>query len=364
MHLIFCFLILLTACSEKELPKQIAPLVTTIVVESKDTPISFHYVAQTQSSQLVNIQARVNGFLDKRVYTEGEMVKEGQVLFLMDMKPFQVQVDSAEAGLRRQIASMENSRLNLERAKPLAAQNALSQKDLDDATATYEAAAATVEQFRAELETAKLNLSYCTITSPLDGVASAALQQEGSYLSINNSALTTVSALDPIWVNFSISENDMLTFRSEEKKGILILPKDHQYQVKVILGDGTIFPHIGHITFAEPYFNQNTGTFLIRASVDNPDKGLRPNQFVRVDVDGASRPHAILIPQKAVQQSAKGPFVWVINKDGKADFRPVTLGDWNGLDWFITEGLFPGEEVVTDGGLQVRPGEAVRKKDG
>lgn len=362
MHLILCFLILICACSEKEVPKSMPPLVTTMVVEAKDTPISFHYVAQTQSSQLVNIQARVNGFLDKRVYTEGEMVKEGQVLFLMDMKPYQVQVDAAEAGLKRQIASMENARLNLERAKPLAEQNALSKKDLDDATGTYEAAAATVEQFRAQLETAKLNLSYCTITSPLDGVASAALQQEGSYISLSNSALTTVAALDPIWVNFSVSENDMLNFRSEEKKGMLVLPKDHQYQVKVLLGDGSIFPYVGQITFAEPYFNQNTGTFLIRASVDNPDKVLRPNQFVRVDVDGAARPHAIHIPQKAVQQSAKGPFVWVINKEGKADFRPVTLGDWNGSDWFISEGLFPGDEVVVEGGLQVRPGEAVRKK--
>ncbi len=361
MHLVF-ILLFLCGCAEKEAPKSMPPLVTTMVVEAKDTPISFHYVAQTQSSQLVNIQARVNGFLDKRVYTEGEMVKEGQVLFLLDMKPYQVQVDAAEAGLKRQIASMENARLNLERAKPLAAQNALSQKDLDDATGTYEAAAATVEQFRAQLETAKLNLSYCTITSPLDGVASAALQQEGSYISLNNSMLTTVAALDPIWVNFSVSENDMLTFRSEEKKGILVLPKDQQYQVKVVFGDGSVFPHVGHITFTEPYFNQNTGTFLIRASVDNPDKILRPNQFVRVDVDGASRPHAILIPQKAIQQSAKGPFVWVINKEGKADFRPVTLGDWNETNWFINEGLFPGEEVVVEGGLQVRPGELVRKK--
>jgi membrane fusion protein (multidrug efflux system) len=362
MHVLWILILCLVGCKEKVEVKTQAPLVSSMIVQAQDVPVNFHYVAQTQSSQLVNIQARVSGFLDKRVYTEGELVKEGQVLFLMDKKPFQVQVDAAEAALKRQNAALENSRLNLDRAKPLAEQNALSKKDLDDATSAFETAAANVEQFKAQLQSAILNLSYCTITSPLDGVASSALQQEGSYVSVTNSQLTTVAALDPIWVNFSLSENDLLSYRNQQAKGSLILPHDNQYQVKVILGDGSIFPHVGKITFAEPYFNPSTGTFLIRASVDNPEGHLRPNQFVRVDVEGAVRPKAILIPQTAVQQSAKGPFVWVINKEGKADFRPVTLGDWHEKDWFISEGLHSGEEVITGGSLQVRPGEPVRKK--
>lgn len=353
----------LIGCSKKDSGfKRPPPEVTTIIVEARDVPVSFNYVAQTQSSHQVNIQARVSGFLDKQVYKEGEMVKEGQVLFLLDKKPFQALVESAEAGLAIEKASLENARLDLERVKPLVKLNALSQKDLDDATGRFDASAAAVKKFEADLQTAKLNLSYTTITSPLDGVTSSALLQEGSYVDVTNSKLTTVSALSPIWVNFSLSENEVLRFRKEVEKGLLIPTKDKEYQVKVILGDGSIYPHVGKITFAEPYFNPQTGTFLIRASVDNPEGQLRPNQFVRAEVIGAVRPHAILVPQKAVQQSSKGPSVWVIDKEGKADFRPVTLGDWHGDDWFITEGLWPGEEVVVEGGLSVRPGEPVTRK--
>ena len=183
--------------------------VTTLTVTPRGVPVSFEFVAQTQSSHQVSIQARVSGFLDKRVYTEGSMVNAGQILFFMDKKPFQAQVDGAAAALARQKASMETARLNLERTKPLTAQNALSRKDLDDATGTYESSAAAVEQAKSQLETAQLNLSYCTITSPVTGITGAALQQDGTYINQQNSQLTTVAVLSPIWVNFSLSENEM-----------------------------------------------------------------------------------------------------------------------------------------------------------
>lgn len=337
--------------------------VSTIFVEAKDVPVSFEYVAQTQSSHLVNIQARVSGFLDKRVYTEGELVKAGQVLFVMDKKPFEVQVEAQQAALDRQKAALETARLNLERVKPLSALNALSQKDLDDAIGSYQTNSASVEQAKANLESALLNLSYCTITSPLDGITSAALQQDGTYLSINNSLLTTVSALSPIWVNFSLSENEIQNFRDQVEKGLLIVPADDKFVVKVIQVNGKVFPYTGEITFAEPYFNPTTGTFMIRANVDNPDAILRPNQYVRVKVEGGIRPNAILVPQRAVQQSAKGQYVWVVNKEGKADFRPVTVGDWQGDNWFITDGLNTGDQVVVDGGLKLQPGVPVTVKN-
>lgn len=336
--------------------------VTAVTVEAKDVPVGFEFVAQTQSSHLVNIQSRVNGFLDKRVYTEGEMVKAGQVLFIMDKKPFQTQVDAAKAALARQKAAAETARLNLERVKPLAMLNALSQKDLDDAIGTFETSSASVEQAKAQLETDLLNLSYCTITSPIDGITSAALQQDGTYLNLTDSQLTTVSALSPIWVNFSLSETQMQNLRDQISKGELVPPKNDEFVVKVIQVNGAIFPHSGKITFSEPYYNPQTGTFLIRASVDNPKAVLRPNQYVRAKVEGAMRPNSILVPQRAVKQSAKGNYVWVVGPEEKADFRPVIVGDWHEQDWFITDGLKSGERVIVDANPALQPGMKVKAK--
>ncbi len=336
-----------------------APQVSVITISPKDVPVASEYVAQTQSSHLVNIQARVSGFLDKRLYTEGALVKEGQVLFQMDPKPFQVQLDQAKAALLKQEAVLETARLNLERIKPLARQNALSQKDLDDATGQYQSAAAALEQAKAQVESAKLNLSYTTITSPVTGVSSSALQTDGTYISPQNSLLTTVAVLSPIWVNFSLSENEMQRYRNAISRGLLRVPKDENYEVEVILSDGSLFPHTGRITFAEPSYNSQTGTFLLRASVNNPDGILRPNQFVRVRVKGAVVTKSVLVPQRAMQQGSKGHFVWVVDNEGKAEQRPVKVGEWHGGDWFVFEGLRAGEQVVVDGALALHPGMPV-----
>jgi len=335
--------------------------VTVLTVEARDVPVSAEYVAQTQSSRLVNIQARVSGFLDRRVYTEGAMVKEGDTLFLMDQKPFKAQLDQTQAAMARQVAAMETAKANLARVKPLAEMDALSQKDLDDAKGQYESYAAAVDQAKAQVETAKLNLSYTVITSPVTGITSFAQQTEGTYISTQNSLLTTVAVLSPMWVNFSLSENEMQAFREQEKKGLLRTPKDRNYLVEIILVDGSLYPNTGRITFADSSFNAQTGTFLVRASVDNPRGVLMPNQYVRVRVKGAIRPNAILVPQRAIQQSSKGHIVWVV-KEGKAEARPVTVGNWDGNEWFVFEGLRAGEQVVVDGGLLLSPGMPVTVK--
>ena len=322
-----CTALFLSGCKKEQAvaPAQ-PPVVSVVEVIPKDVPVTFEYVAQTQSSHLVNIHARVSGFLDKRVYTEGAIVKEGQVLFLLDAKPFQSQLNQAKAALSMQKATLETARSNLDRTKPLAEQNALSQKDLDDAKGQFESAAASVEQSSAQVETAQQNLSYTTITSPVTGVTSAAQQTDGTYISTENSLLTTVAVLSPMWVNFSLSENEMHKYRNQADKGLLRRPKDGSYIVEVILVDGSIFPHTGRITFAEPSFNSQTGTFLIRASVDNPKGVLHPNQYVRARLKGAIRPNAILLPQAAMQQGPKGHFVWVVGSDGQVDQRPVVVG--------------------------------------
>lgn len=354
---------LFSACGRKKEPALPAPpVVSVMTIVRRDVPVSFEYVAQTESSHLVNIQARVNGFLDRRMYTEGSVVKEGQVLFQMDQKPFRVQLDQARAVLAKQEAALETARLNLARTRPLVEQHALSQKDLDDATGRYDSAAASVEQAKAQVESASLNLSYTTITSPVTGASSDALQTDGTYISPQNSLLTTVAVLSPMWVNFSVSENEIQSYRDQLESGRLRAPATGSYTVEVILVDGSVYPYTGRITFAQPSYDPKTGTFLIRASVQNPAGVLRPNQYVRVRLKGAVRPKAVTVPQRAVQQGGKGHFVWVVGGDNKVEQRPVVVGRWHGNDWFITEGLESGERVVVDGGLMLRSGETVVAK--
>jgi membrane fusion protein (multidrug efflux system) len=353
---------LFAACSREapKAPPPPPPKVSVLTIEPKDVPIVPVYVAQTQSSQAVNIQARVSGFLDKRVYVEGSVVKAGQTLFQMDKRPFQAQVDAAAAAVQRQQAAMDVAKSNLARTKPLAEQNALSQKDLDDATGQYQQTAAAVEQAKAQLEEAKLNLSYTTIQSPVDGVSSYAVVADGTYLSPTNSLLTTVSVLTPMWVNFSISENDFERIRNQVRAGTLRFPDGGLFIVEIEMVDGSIFPSTGKITFANPSYNATTGTFLLRASVSNPNGLLRPNQYVRARLVGASHPNAIVVPQRAVQQGAKGHFCWVINKQDEAEVRPITVGDWKGENWLVPEGLQPGDRVVVDGSQRLTAGAKVQ----
>jgi membrane fusion protein (multidrug efflux system) len=165
-----------------------------------------------------------------------------------------------------------------------------------------------------------------------------------------------------MYVNFSLSENEFQSFRDQVEKGQLQRAPDNSYLVEIVLVDGQVFPHTGRVTFTDPAYSAQTGTFLIRATVDNPKGLLKPNQYVRVRVKGATRPNAILVPQRAVLQGAKGHFVWVADKDNKAENRPVTVGDWSGDDWVVLDGLRAGDRVVVDGGLKLSPGAALAPK--
>jgi len=352
--------VLLAACGKKEAPPAPPVEVTVLKVEPRDTPITYEFIATTQSPQEVNIVARVNGFLDKQLYTEGEIVREGKVLFQMDQKPFIASLNEAQAAYDKAKASHDTAAANLGRVKPLAAQNALSQKDLDDAIGSEQSSAAALAQAKANVDTAKLNLSYTTIAAPLTGVSSAAQQKVGAYLSPSNNQLTTVSSLNPMWVNFSISENELSAYRDQVDKGLILPPKDSNFDIEITLVDGTTFPQTGRITYKDPSFNSQTGTFLLRATFPNSKGVLRPNQFVRARLRGAMRPNAVLVPQSAVQQGSKGHFVWVIDKEGKAENRPVTPGDWYGDQWFINAGLAAGDQVVVGNALRLNAGAAVK----
>ncbi|HEY2627698.1 MAG TPA: efflux RND transporter periplasmic adaptor subunit, partial [Usitatibacter sp.] len=342
---------LLAACGKSEEQPAARPPVeiTAITVAPRDTPVSYEFVGQTLSSHQVQIRARVAGFLDRRVYTEGAAVKAGEVMFQQDAKPFQVQLDAANGALAEQQARLQTANDNLAQVKPLAALNALSQKELDDATGQQKAAAAAVQVAMANLENAKLNLSYTTITTPVSGLSSYARVQDGGYVNSENSLLTYVEQVDPIWVDFTVSENEMLTLRTEREKGRVRVPATNEFVVEVILADGGTFQQKGKITFANASYNPQTGTFLLRAALPNPDHALSPGQFVRVRVSGTVRLNAILVPQAAVLQGAKGHFVIVVDKESKAQVRGVEVGPWYADDWFITGGLQPGDVVATDG---------------
>jgi membrane fusion protein (multidrug efflux system) len=172
--------------------------------------------------------------------------------------------------------------------------------------------------------------------------------------------LTYVAALDPMRINFSISENQVLRIRDEVKAGRLVVPPDDSFDVEVVEGDGTVYPKMGELTFSDLAFSRETGTFLVRAEVPNPEGDLRPGQFVRARLLGAVRPKAILVPKRAVLQGAQGSFVWIVGADGKAEQRPLELGDWHGDDWFVNEGLQGGDMVVVDGGIKIQPGAKLK----
>jgi membrane fusion protein, multidrug efflux system len=350
-------------CSKEAPPPQRpVPEVTVITIEPKDIPYVTNFVAQTESSRQVNIVARVSGYLDKIAYQEGEVVKEGQLLFQLDPKPFQAQLDAARGELQSQQARFTTAQANLGRVKPLAQQNALSQSDLDKAQGEFDSAKAAVYSAQAKVTEAELNLGYATIRSPVTGLASRSLQRQGAFInSMAESAnLTYVAAVDPVWVTFSVSQNLAAKWREAFAKKLVIEPKNRDYTVEVVLPDGTRYPYTGKINFADPSFSQDTGSFMVRAVLPNPKKELRPGMFVTAYVSGATRVGAIVVPQLAVQQGSNGHLVYVVNQAGAAEVRPVIVGDYYGEKDIVVTGLHAGDRVVVDGVLRVVPGQPVK----
>jgi membrane fusion protein (multidrug efflux system) len=341
--------------------------VGTVKVEPKTVPVTLEYVGQTQSSHIVEIRARVEGYIDKIAYKEGSLVNKGDVLFQLDPRPFQAKLEQARGDLGAAKANLYRAEREFGRVEPLYKQNAVSQRDRDNAEAALLAARSSVQSFTGKLHDAEVNLSYTTITSPVTGLSDFATQREGALVSPGpSSLLTTISVPDPMWVYFSVSENDLLKYTDQIKKGLLSFPPTQDFDVQIILADGSIYPEKGHVTFLAPLFSKETGTFLVRAVLANPPTPvnrigtLRPGQFVQVQLIGAARPDAIVVPQQAVVQTAKGHSVFVV-KDGKAELRNVEVGEWQGADgWFINSGLKKGEEVVVNGTNKLRDGVPVK----
>jgi len=353
----------LIGCEKKQEVKAPPPPaeVNVITVTTKTIPVQATFVAQVESAHQVEIVTRVNGFLEKILYHEGDVVKQGQLMFQLDQKPFIAQVEAAKGALANNKAQLWTAKANLKRVEPLAKLDAASKSDLDNAIGSVQSAEASVHQAQARLEQAELDLSYTIIKSPVTGVSGESKAREGAYLSVGPGGdLSYVAQLDPVWVTFSVSQNQLSQSRKEVAAGQLIQPKDQNYTVQVELSDGSTYPHIGKVSFVDPTFNRETGTFLIKAELANPNGQLLPGMFVTAILGGAERPNALTVPQRAVQQTSNGHVVFVVSGEGKAEIRPVVVGAWVGDDWVVEQGLNKDEQVITDGFMRLAPGMPVK----
>lgn len=353
----------LHGCEQETAPPSRAPVEVAVQqVQAQTIEVVTSRVAQTESSRQVEVVARVSGFLERIAYHEGGLVREGEILFEMDKKPFEAELEIAQGQLRASLARLATAKANFDRTEPLAAADALSQSDLDRAVGELKAAEAAVFSARANIKRAELDLSYATIHSPVNGMAGAAQQREGSFLNAQGPSanLAYVARIDPIWVNFSVSQNEATRREEEQRSGRYIAPPGDRYQVEIVLGDGRVFPHTGELDFADPSYDLRTGTFTVRAAVPNPDLELRPGMFVTALLKGATRPDAVVVPQRAVQKSSDGHVVWLVNAEQVAEPRPVVAGNWIGDDWLIEQGLQGGETLIVDGFQRLAPGVPVK----
>ncbi len=342
--------------------------VTVQTVEPQTFPVRFEYVGQTQGSKDVEVRARVTGIIEKRLYQEGSFVKAGQTLFIIDARQYQAQVNAANADLARAQAQKAQADRELARLKPLAERKAIGQKEADDAASNADFAAAAVKSAQAKLAELNLNLGYTKVIAPISGLSSRAQKSEGSLATANDTLLTTISQIDPIWIVFNVSENEQLRLNRAMADGQLELPKDNAYDVTVQLSDGSAFPRRGHINFADTRVNPTTGTYEMRAEIPNGDGALKPGQFVRVILQGAKRVNVLAVPQVAVLDGPQGKFVYVAgkDKDGKdvAAPRPVVVGDWVGAngsnEWVIESGLKAGDPVIVNGVAKLMGGGPIK----
>jgi membrane fusion protein (multidrug efflux system) len=335
-------------------------LVAVKEVKPETVRVEFEYPAQTAGSREAEVRSRVAGILLKRNFEEGASVREGQSLFTIDAAPFEAAAASAEADAAAAEARYANAVRTAKRLKPLFEAKAVSQKDYDDAVSAEEVANADLKAARGRLATARLNVGYTRVESPISGLTSRSLKSEGTLIAGPADLLTTVSQIDPIYVNFGLSESEQGSLRREAASGKLVLPKDGRFEVALKFEDGRIYSRPGRLVFTDVRVNSQTGTSDARAEVPNPAGEVRPGQFVRVILKGAQRPDAIAVPQRAVMEGPQGKLVYVVGKDSKAEPRPVKLGEWTGTDWTVLSGLNAGDKVIVDGLVKVFPGATVQ----
>jgi multidrug efflux system membrane fusion protein len=344
------------ACSRSKVqaaPAMPAPLVTVAKATAQDVPRYLDEIGRNAAFESVTVTPQVGGRIVERHFQDGENLKRGQLLFVVDPRPYKAQVDAAQATLAQAKAALDLAKIQFARDQEVIGERAISKQDYDTKKNAVDVDQAQVEAAAAALETANLNLEYCYIHSPIDGRAGARLVDVGNVVTANATSLLSIQRLDPIYAIFTITEGDLPAVQKQMSSGMLKatvrLPSDLENIART-----------GRVEFLDNAVQNGSGTVNLRATMSNPDRHFWPGQFVNVKLILSTEKGAVLIPNQATQISQRGPFVYVVKSDDTAELRPVKLGQRQGDQVVVTDGLAPNERVVLAGQMLVRPGGKVR----
>lgn len=357
-----CILAALSGCKQEagSAPVQPTAQVEVITVTTQTVPDEPEFIGQAEASRPVEIRSQVTGLLKAVLYPEGRDVKKGDRLYQIDPVPFQAVVASAKAKIAQAEAKLVQAKQDLERVKPLLAEQAVSQKDVDDAVAQELSAKAALQGAKADLIKAQFDLDNTLITAPISGLIERSRYYEGRLVSAQTDLLTVVHQVDPMFVVVNVPESFILKRRRDIESKKIHHPGVYQLRGRLTMMDDTAYSHEGMLDLLEPGLRSETGSRQTRITFPNPDRTLLPGQFVKVRFTGDTKTDAVLIPQRAVLQGLQGPFVYVVGPDEKVQIRDVVASTWKGDQWMIDGGLNAGDRVVVNGLMMIGPGAPVK----
>jgi membrane fusion protein (multidrug efflux system) len=346
-----------TACKKPETAAPPPPVVEVMEIATTEVPLTTTLIGQLDSPQNVDVRTRVESFVNETHFTEGVEVKKGDLLFVLDKKPFEERLAAANGALAEAQAALRKYEVDVERLMPLFEKNAIPKQDLDNALAAVEVAKANVATAQARVESAQLDLSYCDVTAPIDGLIGAKQVSVGDLVGKGEpTLLATMSTLDPIWFYCNVSEVEYLQSKEKSK---LTGKQVEDVPLTLILSNGKEHADPGRFVFIDRAVDTKTGTLRVRAEFPNKEKLLRPGMFSRVRVDLGKRPNTVTVPERAIVELQGKTFVWLVDGDGKATQHSVQTGEQVGPRIIINEGLKPGDRIIVEGVHKVREGMPV-----
>lgn len=361
---LLCVIILavLGGCSAGDpAPQAVTPTVTVLTVQPKSQVLTTELAGRTQAFMVAEIRPQVGGIVQQRLFVEGAEVKVGQALYQLDAAPYKAALAQAEATLSKSRATLKSAQTTATRNAQLVKIDAISQQTFEDSEATLLTASADVQVAQADVDTARINLAYTRISSPVAGRIETSTVTPGALVVANqDTALTTVQQLDPLYVDVTQSTSELLGLKRDLASGVLQANDDGEARISLKLDDGSTYNHEGRLTFSGVSVNQSTGTVTLRAVFPNPEHLLLPGMYVRGELEQARDEQAILVPQKAVTRSASGVTSVLVVADGKVEQRVLTVDRTVGNQWWVTAGLQAGEQVIVEGGQKVRVGAEVQ----